>query len=352
RSAGCKPAAAEATETGTTARIINWNDLNEGDHLTGEAILLNPTSTAFLEKNWHLEVAAGKNLILQRVQIPENQPETLKLETLKPETSNPIELELFTNRFAAIAEEMGAQLQRTAFSVNIKERLDFSCALLDAEAELLVNAPHIPVHLGSLGICARLVKEKIPLAAGDVALTNHPKYGGSHLPDVTLLCAVYSNENQLIGYVINRAHHAEIGGSRPGSMPPDARSLAEEGVVILPRYLVKNGEAQWQPIEELLASPPFPSRSVPENLADLNAALASLRTGEEKLRGLVAEHGLGKVHRYMKKLKASAAEALQTTLQPFENQTFQAKERLDDGHEIHVKIQVSPNSSLAKSLPV
>ncbi len=236
--------------------------------------------------------------------------------------------------------------------MNIKERLDFSCALLDAEAELLVNAPHIPVHLGSLGVCARLTKEKIPLGPGDVVITNHPKYGGSHLPDVTLMSAVYaspltlspshSSQPLLIGYVINRAHHAEIGGKRPGSMPPDARTLEEEGVVISPTYLVKNGAVQWQAIEELLIGSPYPTRSLHENLADINAALASLRTGEEKLQALVAEHGLEKVHRYMAKLKETATEALAVALQPFENQHFSAREKLDDGHEIAVNAGVSP----------
>jgi 5-oxoprolinase (ATP-hydrolysing) len=238
----------------------------------------------------------------------------------------------------AIAEEMGAQLQRTAFSVNVKERLDFSCALLDADAELLVNAPHIPVHLGSLGVCARLVREKIAIGVGDVVITNHPKYGGSHLPDVTLLSGVFTPENELIGYVINRAHHAEIGGRTPGSMPPDATSLAEEGVVILPTYLVKSGEMQWESIEQLFTQAPYPTRALTENIADINAALASLRSGESALQNLVAQHGLEKVHLYMKLLKNSAFEALQEALKPFQNRIFTAAESLDDGYEIQVTI--------------
>ncbi len=156
-----------------------WDDLAEGDTFAGPAVLLNRTSTAFLEEGWHAEVRGGKNLVL-RSRRPAKAPTRQHANT--PPDTNPIELELFTNRFSAIAGEMGAQLQRTAFSVNIKERLDFSCALLDAGAELLVNAPHIPVHLGSLGICARLVKEKLPLGPGDVIITNHPKYGGGPPP--------------------------------------------------------------------------------------------------------------------------------------------------------------------------
>ena len=333
--------------------IAIWEELEPGEKLKGPVILLNANSTAYLESGWQLEVAGDKNLILKKIQSAGSQAGTPNHQSpiTNHSPTNPIELELFTNRFAGIAEEMGAQLQRTAFSVNIKERLDFSCAILDAEAELLVNAPHIPVHLGSLGVCARLVKEKIQPGPGDVVITNHPKYGGSHLPDVTLMSAVYfspltvspshSSQPQLIGYVINRAHHAEIGGKRPGSMPPDARTLEEEGVVISPTYLVKNGAVQWQTIEELLIGSPYPTRSLHENLADINAALASLRTGEEKLQALVSEHGLEKVHRYMAKLKETAAEALSEALQPFENQRFSAKEKLDDGKIVAVAVAVA-----------
>ena len=328
------------TVTGVPA-VLRWDDFQEGDELSGPAILLNATSTAYLEPDWQLSVAAGKNLLLSR------KASGRDLQNIQEEacSTNPVELELFTNRFAAIAEEMGAQLQRSAFSVNIKERLDFSCALLDAEAELLVNAPHIPVHLGSLGICARLVKEKIDIGPGDVVIMNHPKYGGSHLPDVTLISAVFepatNNRQRLLGYVVNRAHHAEIGGSRAGSMPPDARTLEEEGVVISPAYLVKNGTAQWEAIEALLIGSPYPTRSLHENLADINAALASLRTGEEKLRALAAEHGPDKVQRYMAKLKQTAAEALAEVLQPFDNQCFSAREKMDDSSWIAVAVMIA-----------
>jgi 5-oxoprolinase (ATP-hydrolysing) len=131
-----------------------------------------------------------------------------------------VELELFTNRFAAVAREMGEMLRRTALSVNVKERLDFSCALLDAGGRLVVNAPHIPVHLGALGLCVRKLREALSLAPGDVVVTNHPAFGGSHLPDVTVVTPVYADAGDLLGYVASRAQHAEIGGTRPGSMPP------------------------------------------------------------------------------------------------------------------------------------
>lgn len=311
--------------------VYFWETLSVGARIEGPAILLNPFSTAFVAEGWQLETASGQNLILRQSKDQGREAESHK---------EAIELELFTNRFSAIAEEMGAQLQRTAFSVNIKERLDFSCALLDAEAELLVNAPHIPVHLGSLGICARLILEKLPLKPGDVIITNHPRYGGSHLPDVTLLSGIYTVHEELIGYAINRAHHAEIGGRRPGSMPPDATTLAEEGVAILPAYLVKGGEVQWSAVRELLKTAAFPTRALEENLADINAALASLRTGEQALQALVDIHGLEKVHYYMNALKKTARQALTEALLPLEGKSFKAEEKLDDGHAIKVHIGV------------
>lgn len=311
--------------------VYRWDDLEVGNQIEGPAILLNSNSTAFIEADWEATVHVDKNIVAQPLHSQQSDQFTAK---------EAIELELFTNRFAAIADEMGAQLQRTAFSVNVKERLDFSCALLDADAELLVNAPHIPVHLGSLGICARLVRERIHLGKGDVVITNHPKYGGSHLPDVTLLSAVYTDAHELIGYVINRAHHAEIGGKRPGSMPPDAKNLAEEGVVILPMYLVKNGEARWAEMEDLLRNAAYPTRALAENLADMNAALASLRSGELAMQQLVRTHGSTKVQHYMQQLKVTSQVALQNALQVFENEVFAATERLDDGHTIQVKISI------------
>ncbi len=233
-----------------------------------------------------------------------------------------VSLQLFTNRFKAIADEMGVQLQRTAFSVNVKERLDFSCALLDADGELLVNAQHIPVHLGSMGICGRLVREAIHIGPGDVIITNHPKYGGSHLPDITLISGVFTDSGECIGYVINRAHHAEIGGKTPGSMPPDATCLAEEGVVILPQYLVKAGEFQWETIHELFTNCAYPTRNFLSNEADIIAALSSLRKGSQQLLKLVEIHGIDTVKKYMTLLKASAILQLQNALKPLEGKNF------------------------------
>ena len=328
----------------TAYSAYDWTRLQEGDTFRGPALLLNTTSSAFIEPGWRLVVQSDKNAALDYVADVDSD-----VDSVAAEHSEVIQLELFTQRFRAIAEEMGAQLQRTAFSVNVKERLDFSCALLDANARLVANAPHIPVHLGSLGVCARLVLEKLPLAPGDVIIVNHPKYGGSHLPDVTLLSGVFTDENILIGYVINRAHHAEIGGKVPGSMPPDAVSLLEEGVVLEPMYVVKAGQFLWEKgsddsvtsVSACFTDGPYPTRSLAENRADIEAALASLQAGEAALQHLVRQDGFPAVHHYMTRLQQAATDAIAAVLQPLSGRTFQAEEALDDGHSINLDISVT-----------
>ncbi|MFL6197184.1 MAG: hydantoinase B/oxoprolinase family protein [Thermoanaerobaculia bacterium] len=261
--------------------------------------------------------------------------------------SEAVQLELFTHRFAAVARQMGERLQRTAVSTNVKERLDFSCALLDAEGELVVNAPHIPVHLGALGLCVRRLQETIAMEPGDVVVTNHPGFGGSHLPDVTVVTPVHAKEDggDLLGYVASRAHHAEIGGIRPGSMPPGARRLIEEGVVIPPAYLVRRGEARWDDARRLLLEAPFPTRAVEENLADLRAAVAANHRGAEALRTLAAEHGAATVGRYMAALKARAEERLRAALARLPEARYEALERLDDGAPISVAFRIAAPGS-------
>ncbi|CCH03442.1 5-oxoprolinase (ATP-hydrolyzing) [Fibrella aestuarina BUZ 2] len=317
----------------------DWTQLQPGDTFSGPALLLNTTSSAFIDEGWLLTIQPDKTAVAAWRGTLSRQAGNHANEV--------IQLELFTQRFRAIADEMGAQLQRTAFSVNVKERLDFSCALLDAQGRLVVNAPHIPVHLGSLGICARLVLDKLaqdgtPLGPGDVAITNHPKYGGSHLPDVTLLQGVYDEQQRLIGYVINRAHHAEIGGKTPGSMPPDATSLVEEGVVLVPQLIIRQGKFQWEDgLEAAFTQAMYPTRALAENRADLEAAIASLHSGETALQALVRAHGLDVVHHYMSRLQQSATDAIRAVLAPYDGQTFEATETLDDGHPIQVRMAVT-----------
>lgn len=326
-----------STADAKPARLYEWDILNTGDELTGPSILLHDTSTTYIPAGWKLIIQENKDAFAFKTGTKNNDNEVF---------SHEVSLQLFTNRFKAIAEEMGVQLQRTAFSVNVKERLDFSCALLDADGELLVNAQHIPVHLGSMGICGRLVRDAITIGPGDVIITNHPKYGGSHLPDITLISGVFTEENQCLGYVINRAHHAEIGGMTPGSMPPDASFLAEEGVVISPHYLVKAGVFQREVIHELFTACAYPTRNFLSNEADILAALSALKKGSEQLLKLVEIHGKETVESYMRLIKASAIEQLQDVLVPLEGQSFEATEFLDDEHRIQVRISIEPEKQI------
>ena len=253
-----------------------------------------------------------------------------------------VSLELFANRFGSLVRQMGAVLQRTALSVNVKERRDFSCALLDADGYLVVNAPHIPVHLGALGLCVRRVAAGRRVRPGDVLVTNHPGYGGSHLPDVTVITPVFGQDDgELLAWVASRAHHAEIGGTRPGSMPPGATSLAEEGVTIAPRLLVGAGEPRWEEMRELLAGAEHPSRAVEENLADLGAQVAANHRGAEELRRLTAQHGRAAVREHFAGLAQQAEERLGELLARLGEGRWAARETLDDGTPLAVEIRVA-----------
>lgn len=309
--------------------VFEWEELEIGASTEGPALLVSQNSTTVIPVGWEFSLDADKTAILERVESTKN--------TQQLQQSEAVELSLFTNRFSSIAAEMGALLERTAFSVNVKERLDFSCALLDAEGELLVNAPHIPVHLGSLGICTRKVHAALNLSEGDIAITNHPGFGGSHLPDITLIAPIF-HEGILTGYVANRAHHAELGGKRPGSMPPDAASLEEEGVVIPPQFLFKKGVAQWEEISNVLSTAKYPTRSIEENMADLRAAVASLQSGMDALLQLADNYGRNTVVKYMEKLKSYSEKTLQNQLQKLPQGEFEAVEYLDDDSPIKVKV--------------
>lgn len=308
--------------------VCVWENLQTGAVIQGPSLLISRNSTVTVDKGWCLRLDANNHALLKQETIT-ILPEIAQQEAL---------LELFTNRFTAIAEEMGALLQRTSFSVNVKERLDFSCALLDAEGYLVVNAPHIPVHLGSLGVCVREVSKVISWEEGDVVITNHPAFGGSHLPDVTLIKPVYVH-HQCMGFVANRAHHAEIGGKRPGSMPADAITLEEEGVIIAPTYLVKAGVVQWKAIHDLFCKATFPTRQWQENQADLSGALAAIQLGERLLIQLCETEGADRVVHYMGALRDHAHALMKRHLQHHPHRQWQALEKLDDGSALRVRIK-------------
>jgi 5-oxoprolinase (ATP-hydrolysing) len=259
-----------------------------------------------------------------------------------------------SNRFSSIAREMGEMLQRTAISTNIKEREDFSCTLLDPAGRLVVNAPHIPVHLGAMGLCVRELVAHRAFDPGDVVVTNHPAYGGSHLPDVTLVAPVHVDD-RLLGYVACRAHHAEIGGIRPGSVPPDAESLAEEGVVIPPTLILEAGEPRWERVERLLQDGPYPTRTPADNLADLRAMLAAILRGCEALTRLAEKVGFEHVLEHMDALRRQAAWQVETVLEKMPDGRYEGRQLLDDGSPLVATFTIEGNRAVldfAGSAPV
>jgi 5-oxoprolinase (ATP-hydrolysing) len=318
--------------------VYLWEDLRPGANFKGPALLISKFSTVVLKKDWKLYLNYHNQSVIN---IINSGSGSAKSDSDLEKFNDSIQIELFTNRFFSLAEDMGALLRRSSFSVNIKERLDYSCALLDSKGYLIVNAPHIPVHLGGLGLCVRSIIKDFKIKPGQVFITNHPGYGGSHLPDITLVAPVFDDDHKLVGYVANRAHHAELGGKRPGSMPPDATNLTEEGKVISPFCLIENGQANWCKLRDLLAREPFPSRNLEENLADLMGALASIQAGSERLKKLCREHGLSTIKYYMDYLIDYANLVLLKNLVKFNKDKLTATEYLDDGHRINVTINVS-----------
>lgn len=341
--------------TDSFGNIFRSESIRAGDRLTGPSLVLNSYSTTVIEKGWKGTLLEDGTWLIQPTQKSESS------EKLAKERSEAVNLQLFTNRFRSVADQMGEMLRRISMSVNVKERLDYSCALLDTDGYLVVNAPHIPVHLGAMGTCVRsiisytqnlqglLTVEKIrsikkdlggfQFEEGDVLITNHPAFGGSHLPDVTVVTPVFF-DGKRIGFVASRAHHAEIGGKRPGSMPPDAMNLAEEGVVIPPIFLAKKGKYNWNEIENLLKENRWPSRSPEENLADIRAAVAANHRGAEELKSLANRFGEQEVTSYMKKLKKYAEGRMRATLGSIKDGTYEAEEKLDDGSILKAKCTV------------
>ena len=296
--------------------------------LHGPLLVADATSTIVVPEGWSARADGSGGLTLDR------------RETGPTGITGAASSEIMACRLESIAREMGETLRRTALSVNVKERLDYSCGIVDADGRLVVNAPHMPVHLGAMGDCVRAVAARIDLGPGDVALVNHPGFGGSHLPDLTLVSPVFVDAGECVGYVVNRAHHAEIGGTRPGSMPPDATRLVEEGVVIAPMKIVIAGEPAFGAFEELLRRAPHPSRAVEDNLADLSAQLASNELGVRRLAALRREVGKVDFARDLEGMRrrSTAAVARLIAARPGFDRTVE--ERLDDGTPIRLRMKV------------
>jgi 5-oxoprolinase (ATP-hydrolysing) len=314
------------TETKTLAR----GRLRADDSVHGPALILEPHGTTVVPPGWTARPDQEGAILLTRSPA---RPLT--------RSSSAVHHELLIARLTSIATDMGETLRAVALSTNVKERLDYSCAILDADAQLVINAPHIPVHLGALGLSVRQVRDAIRMERGDVVVTNHPAFGGSHLPDITVITPVFSEDERLLAYVASRAHHAEIGGTRPGSMPPNATTLAEEGVVIAPTYLVKSGVSRLDDFRRLITGAPHPTRQPDDNVADIQAQIAANHRGVEAIRALAAETGPEDLARTMLALTDRAHQRTLAALKGFAGRALRAEEALDDGSPIAVRIDIS-----------
>ncbi|MBP7337278.1 hydantoinase B/oxoprolinase family protein [Niveispirillum sp.] len=314
--------------------VFDREKLPAGSRITGPALIREAIATTVVEPGWQSEVLAGGELLLTRI-------EPLARAAVTGEKADPALLELFNNRFMAVAEQMGAVLRNTSTSVNIKERLDFSCALFDAAGNLIANAPHVPVHLGAMGESVRTVirSRGDSLRPGDAVVLNNPYNGGTHLPDVTVVTPVFGPDGaELRFFVANRGHHADIGGVTPGSMPPDSRTLAEEGVVIDDFLLVENGRFREQDFRDLLAASPWPARSPDVNVADIKAQLAANEAGVRELSALVDRYGWPGVSAYMGHVMANAEESIRRVLDRIGDGHFDY--RMDNGAALKVTVRV------------
>ncbi len=323
------------------AALVVREDLRPGDLIPGPAIIAEKNATTVVEPGWEATLTALDHLVLER---REARAVTYAAGT----TADPVLLEVFNNLFMNIAEQMGLQLQNTAYSVNIKERLDFSCALFDAQGNLIANAPHMPVHLGSMGESIKtVIRENAgTMQPGDVYVLNDPYHGGTHLPDITVITPVYLGAApQPTFYVGSRGHHADIGGTTPGSMPPFSTRIEEEGVQINNVKLVERGVLREAEMIALLQSGEYPSRNPAQNMADLRAQIAANEKGVQELRKMVDQFSLDVVQAYMRHVQDNAEESVRRVITRLKDGSFTLP--LDNGAQIQVAIRVDAASRSA-----
>jgi 5-oxoprolinase (ATP-hydrolysing) len=338
----------------TLAPVYARDDLTPGTSLRGPVILLEDTGTVVVDPGFSLVVDPDGVMILTDESGAglggHHEPVDAGATVRAEEIPDPVRLEVFGNRFMSIAEQMGAVLRNTSVSTNIKERLDYSCAVFDAAGGLVANAPHIPVHLGAMSETVRAARTAFPDARpGDVFATNDPFAGGSHLPDVTVITPVFLTGASLSGpssgtspgfFVASRGHHADIGGSTPGSMPPASRSLEEEGVVIPLMRLVRDGVLDEDAIRALLEEATYPARQPADNLADLEAMVAANRAGERLLQAFARDEGTGSVAATMAQLQAASAAKVAREISRLPDGTHRFEDQLDDGTPICVALEI------------
>lgn len=323
------------------AEILSKSEIQPGQHIHGPTIISELGSTIWIEPGFRCEVQADGSLLIEQSAAEQTALQSVQQRAESSEVDL-IQLEIFNHQFASIAEQMGVTLQKTSVSTNVKERLDYSCAIFDSAGGLVVNAPHIPVHLGAMGETVRaILKECDVLNPGDVLVTNDPYAGGSHLPDVTVVTPVHDAENgELLFLTASRAHHAEIGGISPGSMPPFSKNLAEEGVLIRQLKLVEAGQSRETDLQRLLVSGPYPTRNLADNLADIAAQVAANKMGARLLLELIASRGREVVTNYMRHIQLAARQKMERALATIPDGQYRYTDFLDDGSPVAVLISI------------
>jgi 5-oxoprolinase (ATP-hydrolysing) len=308
-------------------------DLRPGHVIRAPALLIEPHQTIVLEEGWQASITAKNHVLLARATPMRRASPT-------GTTADPVLLEVFNNLFMSIAEQMGLTLQNTAYSVNIKERLDFSCAVFDSDGALVANAPHMPVHLGSMDMSVKSVIQGFSgtMAPGDVFALNAPYNGGTHLPDITVVTPLFADDGKLLFFVASRGHHADVGGTAPGSMSPEARTIQEEGIYIDNFKLVDRGRFRQAELERLLTSGPYPVRNVVQNVNDLKAQIAANERGAAELRKVIAHFGLDVVYAYMGHVQDNAAESVARAIVSLADGEFSYE--LDQGSVIRVRLSI------------
>ncbi len=322
------------------ASVFLRRELSPGSKFSGPAILVEPHQTIVVEPGWEAEITGGNDVLLRRV-------EALRMQSVSV-SADPVMLEIFNNMFMSAAEQMGLVLQNTASSVNIKERLDFSCAIFDATASLVANAPHIPVHLGSMDKSVESVIRAHGgrMRPGDVFAINAPYNGGTHLPDITVVSPVFdSTGEKILFFVASRGHHADIGGIAPGSMSPLATHIDEEGVYIDGFKLVEEGRFLTDEVHALLTGARYPVRNVSQNIADLRAQVAANQRGANELLRMVESYGLEVVHAYMRHVQDNAAESVARVIAKLDDCSFTYE--MDQGCFIQVTIRIDQEARRA-----
>ena len=313
--------------------FLNRQNLATDTPVTGPAVLVEPNATTVIEPNWQAQVKANGDLFIERIASQNQRPAV-------GTNVNPVQLEIFNNLFMNIAEQMGVVLENTAVSVNIKERLDFSCAIFDPDGELIANAPHLPIHLGSMSEAIKSVIANNPqMQPGDAYVLNDPYNGGTHLPDITVVKPIFDeNTGQRIFYVASRGHHSDIGGIVPGSAPADSTTIEEEGLVLDNVLLVQGGRFLEHEIRNLLTTGPWPARNPDQNVADLKAQVAACERGAAELHNVINHYGLDVVHAYMGHVMENAEESVRRVIAALSDCEFVGE--MDDGNQIAVSIKV------------